>query len=119
MAQAMAGEPTSFTIQAVDGRGVARKQGGDDFDIVIKGPEGDTPRATVRDNAEGTYSVSWTGKHTGLYAINIQLDGSAVGGTPFNCNVLPTGIAPEACTAQVCTHNTHGLRSERGLSASD
>jgi filamin len=100
MAQATAGEATSFTIQAVDGRGVARKSGGDNFEVSIKGPEGDEPHATIRDNAEGTYTISWVGKFTGLYAVHIQLDGATVGGTPFNCNVLPTAIAPTQCDVQ-------------------
>lgn len=66
MAHAVAGEPTSFTIQAVDGRGVARKSGGDVFDISITGPEDDAPHAaTIRDNAEGTYVVTWAGKYSG------------------------------------------------------
>jgi filamin len=100
MAHATAGDPTSFTIQAVDGRGVARKSGGDVFEVNITGPEDDHPHATIRDNAEGTYTVTWSGKYAGLYAIRIQLDGASVGGTPFNCNVLPTSIAPAACEVQ-------------------
>ena len=100
MAQATAGEPTNFTIQAVDGRGVARKSGGDVFDISISGPEGDVPHATIRDNAEGTYTVTWAGKFAGLYAVRIQLDGASVGGTPFNCSVLPTAICPAECDVQ-------------------
>jgi filamin len=100
MAHATAGDPTSFTIQAVDGRGVARKSGGDVFEVNITGPEGDNPHATIRDNAEGTYTVTWAGKYAGLYAIRIQLDGASVGGTPFNCNVLSTVIAPAMCEVQ-------------------
>lgn len=100
MAHATAGEATSFTIQAVDGRGVARKSGGDQFEISITGPEGDSPHAKIRDNAEGTYTVTWAGKHAGLYAVRVQLDGASVGGTPFNCNVLPTAIAPAQCDVQ-------------------
>jgi hypothetical protein len=57
MSQSVAGVATSFTIQAIDGRGVARKSGGDNFEISIRGPEGDCPHATIRDNAEGTYTV--------------------------------------------------------------
>lgn len=102
MAHAVAGEPTSFTIQAVDGRGVARKSGGDVFDISITGPEDDAPHATIRDNAEGTYVVTWAGKYSGLYSIRVALDGQSVGGTPFNCNVLPTAISPARCDVQVC-----------------
>lgn len=58
-------------MQAVDGRGVARKSGGDVFDINIEGPEFDAPHATIRDNAEGTYVVTWTGKYAGLYSIKV------------------------------------------------
>ena len=61
---------------------------------------GDEPHATIRDNAEGTYTVSWSGKYAGIYAVRIQLDGASVGGTPFNCNVLPTAISPEQCDVQ-------------------
>lgn len=59
-------------LQAVDGRGVARKSGGDVFDINIEGPEFDAPHATIRDNAEGTYVVTWTGKYAGLYSIKVR-----------------------------------------------
>lgn len=59
-------------LQAVDGRGVARKSGGDVFDINIEGPEFDAPHATIRDNAEGTYVVTWTGKYSGLYSIKVR-----------------------------------------------
>ena len=121
MAQAVAGEPTSFTIQAVDGRGVARKSGGDNFDVTIKGPEDDTPHAKIRDNAEGTYTVSWAGKFAGIYAVHVQLDGASVGGTPFNCRVLPTAIAPAQCDVQAHSASTvrAGERAEFRIIARD
>ena len=42
------------------------------FDINIEGPEFDAPHATIRDNAEGTYVVTWTGKYAGLYSIKAR-----------------------------------------------
>jgi hypothetical protein len=32
--------------------------------------------------------------------VQVALDQQSVGGTPFNCNVLPTGIAPAQCDVQ-------------------
>jgi hypothetical protein len=44
--------------------------------------------------------VSWTGNHSGLYAVTVSMEGVNVAGCPFNCNVQPTIISAEACTAQ-------------------
>jgi filamin len=50
-------EPAYFTIHSVDNDGNPRTEGGDPFQVRIRGPDGDLQPKVV-DNGDGTYSVS-------------------------------------------------------------
>lgn len=53
--------------------------------------------------------------------MQVALDATAVGGTPFNCNVLPTGIDPVSCDVQAnsATMVRAGERAEFRIVARD
>jgi len=75
-------EPAYFTIHSVDGEGNPRKEGGDPFTVKIKGPDGDL-QPTVKDNGDGTYSVSYAPDTPGDYTINVDLEGKPIKNAPF------------------------------------
>eukprot|EP01089_Gocevia_fonbrunei_P013343 TRINITY_DN340_c0_g1_i1.p1 TRINITY_DN340_c0_g1~~TRINITY_DN340_c0_g1_i1.p1 ORF type:complete len:790 (-),score=281.46 TRINITY_DN340_c0_g1_i1:42-2333(-) len=74
-------EPAHFTIHSVDNDGQPRKEGGDPFSVNISGPV-DTP-VDVKDNGDGTYSVTYSPQEPGAYTINVDLDGSPIKDAPF------------------------------------
>ena len=56
-----------------------------------------------------------------MEVVQVALDSQAVGGTPFNCKVLPTGIDPAACDVQAnsATMVRAGERAEFRIVARD
>ncbi|KAK9845317.1 hypothetical protein WJX81_003385 [Elliptochloris bilobata] len=100
LTHAVAGERTSFGIQAVDCKGNARLQGGDQFRVDISGPALPAPAATLDDNLDGTYKISWETEVAGDYQINVTLDGSVVGGSAVQCAVAAGPLAPMRCTCE-------------------
>jgi len=74
-------EPAYFTIHAVDEDGNPRKDGGDKFDVKIAGPENVVPH--IKDNGDGTYSVTYEPKEPGNYTVNVDLEGKPIKNSPF------------------------------------
>jgi len=74
----------SFTahVQAANRGGVLKTQGGDRFIAAIKGPSGEVP-ASVLDNNNGTYNVSYQLPGSGQYAISVKVNGRDIRGSPF------------------------------------
>ncbi|KAK9829410.1 hypothetical protein WJX72_005680 [[Myrmecia] bisecta] len=108
LTQAVAGQRTSFTIQAVDGKQNARIVGGDKFEVEVSGPSTSPPKTLVKDNMDGTYEVFWMAETAGMYLITAKLDGASVGGCPVSCTVRPTDL--DACR---CTASGPGLSKSR------
>eukprot|EP01113_Clastostelium_recurvatum_P018917 TRINITY_DN222_c0_g1_i3.p1 TRINITY_DN222_c0_g1~~TRINITY_DN222_c0_g1_i3.p1 ORF type:complete len:958 (+),score=357.35 TRINITY_DN222_c0_g1_i3:135-3008(+) len=78
-------EPARFTIYSVDVDGKPRTDGGDPFDVVIKGPQ--DVKAEVVDNNDGTYGVTWAPEHTGDYTVEVTLRGEHIKNSPHQVNV--------------------------------
>jgi filamin len=76
-------EPGLFTIHAVDKDGNPRVDGGDQFDVDIKGPNGNVP-ADVTDNGDGTYGVKFDPENPGDYDINVTFEGAPIKDAPFH-----------------------------------
>jgi len=74
----------SFTahVQAANRGGVLIKKGGDRFIAAIKGPSGEVP-ASVVDNGNGTYNVSYQLPGSGQYAVSVKVNGRDIRGSPF------------------------------------
>ena len=59
--------PTEFIIEAFDGTGTARPEGGDTFFVAIRGAQ--RVRARVQDNGDRTYQCVWTPLQSGTYNV--------------------------------------------------
>ncbi|XP_075900104.1 filamin-C-like isoform X3 [Nelusetta ayraudi] len=78
--------PVEFTIDARDaGEGLLTVQ--------ILDPEGKPKKATIRDNRDGTYTVSYVPDAAGRYTITIKYGGDEIPYSPYRIHALPTGDA--------------------------
>ncbi|XP_061470231.1 filamin-A isoform X1 [Rhineura floridana] len=92
--------PVEFTIDAKDaGEGLLAVQ--------ITDPEGKPKKATIHDNQDGTYTVSYVPDMTGRYTILIKYGGDEIPYSPYRIRALPTGDASK-CTVTVSIGG-HGL----------
>ncbi|NWZ99489.1 FLNA protein, partial [Nesospiza acunhae] len=82
--------PVEFTIDAKDaGEGLLAVQ--------ITDPEGKPKKASIRDNQDGTYTVSYVPDMTGRYTILIKYGGDEIPYSPYRIRAVPTGDASK-CT---------------------
>lgn len=56
-------------------------------------PEGKPKKANIRDNGDGTYTVSYLPDMSGRYTITIKYGGDEIPYSPFRIHALPTGDA--------------------------
>ncbi|CAI5636671.1 filamin-C isoform X6 [Oreochromis niloticus] len=84
------------------------------FSILRRGsdPEGKPKKATIRDNRDGTYTVSYVPDMTGRYTITIKYGGDEIPYSPYRIHALPTGDASK-CLVTVSIGG-HGLGSGIG-----
>ncbi|XP_074481229.1 filamin-C-like isoform X7 [Sebastes fasciatus] len=92
--------PVEFTIDARDaGEGLLTVQ--------ILDPEGKPKKANIRDNRDGTYTVSYVPDMAGRYTITIKYGGDEIPYSPYRIHALPTGDASK-CLVTVSIGG-HGL----------
>ncbi|XP_015254890.1 PREDICTED: filamin-C-like [Cyprinodon variegatus] len=97
--------PVEFTIDARDaGEGLLTVQ--------ILDPEGKPKKASIRDNRDGTYTVSYVPDITGRYTITIKYGGDEIPYSPYRIHAVPTGDASK-CLVTVSIGG-HGLGSGLG-----
>ncbi|KAG7498110.1 filamin-C-like isoform X3 [Solea senegalensis] len=97
--------PVEFTIDARDaGEGLLTVQ--------ILDPEGKPKKANIRDNRDGTYTVSYVPDMAGRYTITIKYGGDEIPYSPYRIHALPTGDASK-CLVTVSIGG-HGLGSGIG-----
>uniref|UniRef100_A0A8B9LSQ1 Filamin C, gamma a (actin binding protein 280) n=1 Tax=Astyanax mexicanus TaxID=7994 RepID=A0A8B9LSQ1_ASTMX len=78
--------PVEFTIDARDaGEGLLTVQ--------ILDPEGKPKKASIQDNKDGTYTVSYVPDVTGRYTITIKYGGDQIPFSPYSIQARPTGDA--------------------------
>ncbi|XP_065146018.1 filamin-C isoform X1 [Paramisgurnus dabryanus] len=84
------------------------------FHTLRKGcdPEGKPKKANIRDNRDGTYTVSYVPDMTGRYTITIKYGGDEIPYSPYRIHALPTGDASK-CLVTVSIGG-HGLGSGLG-----
>nr|XP_026692752.1 filamin-B isoform X39 [Ciona intestinalis] len=64
-------------------------------------PEGRPKRASVRDNGDGTYSVSYIPDTVGRYTISVKYGGDEIPYSPYRIRAVPSGDANK-CLVSVC-----------------
>ncbi|KAK3163622.1 hypothetical protein QOZ80_1AG0006050 [Eleusine coracana subsp. coracana] len=81
-----AGAPATFTVVAKDRRSRRITTGGACVRVRVSpaaGVGGDDLEGAVKDNGDGSYSVTYAVPKRGNYMVHIELDGSPVMGSPF------------------------------------
>ncbi|XP_064632236.1 filamin-A-like isoform X3 [Lineus longissimus] len=81
--------PVSFTVDTKEA-GVA------DLGVEIQNPEGLRVTPEVLDNADGTFTVSYTPEEVGQHTVDVKFDGKPVPKSPFKVKTSPSGH-PEKC----------------------
>ncbi|KAL7862783.1 hypothetical protein SRHO_G00117670 [Serrasalmus rhombeus] len=94
--------PVEFTIDARDaGEGLLTVQ--------ILDPEGKPKKASIQDNKDGTYTVSYVPDVTGRYTITIKYGGDQIPASPYSIQARPSGDASK-CLLSVSIGG-HGVGS--------
>uniref|UniRef100_A0A4W5R282 Filamin C n=1 Tax=Hucho hucho TaxID=62062 RepID=A0A4W5R282_9TELE len=92
--------PVEFTIDARDaGEGLLTVQ--------ILDPEGKPKKATIHDNRDGTYTVSYVPDSTGPYTITIKYGGDEIPYSPYRISALPTGDASKCLLTGLTKMQAH------------
>src|SRR4051812_23070483 len=102
-----AGSATSISVQAKDQYGNSLTSGGAAVVVTVSGANTATP--VVTDNANGTYTASYTPAAAGSDQVAITLGGSAISGSPYPSTVAggaATAIALNGGNNQSATVNT-------------
>jgi len=76
-------EPAHFTIHAMDNDGKSRGEGGDPIVVKVTNNGKDVP-VQMKDNGDGTYSVSYQPDAPGDLTVNVELEGSPIKDAPFS-----------------------------------
>jgi len=79
--------PAKFTVQARDREGNPIPDGGDDFQISVKDPEGKEVPADITDNGDGTYDVVYHPDKPGPHKVDVTLDDKHIKDCPRTVNV--------------------------------
>jgi len=79
--------PAKFTIQAKDCDGVPLKEGGDPFEVKVKGPHGEDVPVKIEDNQDGTYDVEYDPSGDGEHTVLPTLKGQPIKDAPFKVGV--------------------------------
>ncbi|MEQ2174895.1 hypothetical protein GOODEAATRI_012414, partial [Goodea atripinnis] len=94
--------PVEFTIDARDaGEGLLTVQ--------ILDPEGKPKKATIRDNRDGTYTVSYVPDIAGRYTITIKYGGDEIPYSPYRIHAVPTGDASKCLVTGQAAPTSSGL----------
>ncbi|MDJ0767111.1 MAG: filamin/ABP280 repeat domain-containing protein, partial [Myxococcota bacterium] len=84
----VAGEVTTITVQSRDASGNDLTTGGEVVVVAVTGAN--TAIAAITDNDDGTYSATYTPTITGTDDIDVQLNGTSIGSSPFTSAVAPS-----------------------------
>jgi adhesin/invasin len=101
------GSPTTIAVQAKDQYSNNLTTGGATVVVTVSGANSASP--TVTDNANGTYSASYTPSAAGTDQVAITLSGTAISGSPYTSTVAggtPTTMTLNAGNNQSATVNT-------------
>jgi filamin len=79
-------KPTEFYIKSKDRDGNDMGRGGDPYKVTIDGPNGPVP-CEIKDNQDGTYTVSYAPEDHGDHVIQVNLRDKPVAKSPYTVNV--------------------------------
>ncbi|KFO62255.1 Filamin-A, partial [Corvus brachyrhynchos] len=97
--------PVEFTIDARDaGEGLLTVQ--------ILDPEGQPKKASIRDNGDGTYTVSYVPDVPGRYTSTIKYGGDEIPASPFRVLAVPAGDASKCLVTGACLGPTIQIGEE-------
>jgi hypothetical protein len=111
------GAATNITIQAKDEFDNNLSLGGATVVVDVTGANTATP--VVTDNADGTYTTSYTPGAAGTDNIAITLNGTPISGSPFTSTVGAGSADPAQSTATVPATGTVGLATDLVVQAVD
>jgi adhesin/invasin len=112
-----AGFPTAIVVQARDATGNAVTFGGETVAVTVSGANNPGALA-VTDQADGTYTATYTPTLAGTDTVAINMNGTAISGSPFTSTVEASGVIPAQSTATV-PDGTPGLSTEIVVQARD
>jgi len=79
-------KPAIFYIKSRDRYENDMGKGGDPYEVQVQGPSGDVP-AQVKDNDDGTYTVTYNPFEHGKHTVYVNLKNNAVAKSPYTVNV--------------------------------
>jgi len=95
LVSATVGQDAPFTIASFNRLGQPIKDGGDKYEVRVKGPYEDVP-VDMKDNNDGTYSVKYNPLDAGDHVITVALNGEQLPGSPFHVKSTQSLDAPSA-----------------------
>ena len=80
LSKTLVGRAAYFSIYASDASGARATRGGEAFVVAIRGPSPAT--RSIRDNGDGTYTVTYCVACSGAYTVAVTLHGEPIRGSP-------------------------------------
>ncbi|KAK3285911.1 hypothetical protein CYMTET_6500 [Cymbomonas tetramitiformis] len=93
----------SFVVQSNDANARKVRDGGATVTVLITPKsDGENIEGTVRDNGDGSYSCQYTVPNRGDYTVDVEMNGTAIQGSPFPVFFsAPTGPPPGQTPAEL------------------
>ena len=96
MSKTLVGRAAYFSIYASDASGARATRGGEAFVVAIRGPSPAT--RSIRDNGDGTYTVTYCVACSGAYTVAVTLHGEPIRGSPWRVRVSQLRADASRCT---------------------
>ena len=96
MSKTLVGRAAYFSIYASDASGARATRGGEAFVVAIRGPSPAT--RSIRDNGDGTYTVTYCVACSGAYTVAVTLHGEPIRGSPWRVKVSQLRADASRCT---------------------
>jgi hypothetical protein len=102
-ANGIAGASTAITVRVEDAFGTPVEGAAGEIAISVAGANPASDLA-VNDQGDGSYSASYTPIHAGTDQVDVRIDGTPLGGSPFT-SVVAAGSADPSTTTAVFTRS--------------